>query len=168
ILATGQRRGDAVLPGQCRHVVWIGPLSPSNRDIDPALPVQPSPGHQAAVPARSSRRRRLARRLRIITARTRAIAWKLVKLSGEEFVKGFANRAGAVTALVLGVVAVAYALGIDPAEAVRRMLGMQLPSCPEPGRPRFRARRRYATPLWLSERFSGARPRTSAPGKTRP
>ncbi|MDQ0904693.1 hypothetical protein QFZ22_000678 [Streptomyces canus] len=95
-----------------------------NRDVDPALPVQPSPGHQAAVPARTSRSRRLARRVRIIAARIRAIAWKLVKLSGEEFVKGFANKAGAVTALVLGAVAVAYALGIDPADAVRRVLGM--------------------------------------------
>jgi hypothetical protein len=47
-----------------------------------------------------------------------------VKLSGEEFVKGFANKAIAITALVLGVVAVAYVLRIDPAEAVRRMLGM--------------------------------------------
>ncbi|MFF9810786.1 hypothetical protein ACF1G5_37865 [Streptomyces coeruleorubidus] len=95
-----------------------------NRDIDPALPVQPSPGHQAAAPARPNRRRRLAQRLRIIAARTRAIAWKLVKLSGEEFVKGFANKAGAVTALVLGVLVVAHVLGVNPADAVRRMLGM--------------------------------------------
>ncbi len=87
-----------------------------------------------------------------------------MKLSGEEFVKGFANKAGAVTALVLGVVAVAYALGIDPAEAVRRMLGMQLPSCPEPARPRFRARRQYATPLWLSERLPGRRHRRTPAG----
>ncbi|MFI2636703.1 hypothetical protein ACH5A2_41105 [Streptomyces collinus] len=95
-----------------------------NRDIDPALPVHPSPGHQAAVATRPNRRRRLAQRLRIIAARTRAIAWKVVKLSGEEFVKGFANKAGGITALVLGVIVVAYALGVDPAEAVRRMLGM--------------------------------------------
>lgn len=47
-----------------------------------------------------------------------------MKLSGEEFVKGFANKAGAITALVLGAVAIAYALGIDPADAVRRVLGM--------------------------------------------
>ncbi|MEV5659421.1 hypothetical protein [Streptomyces sp. NPDC052291] len=95
-----------------------------NRDIVPALPVQPSPDHQAVVPARPNRLRRLTRRARIIAARTRVIAWKLVKLSGEEFVKGFANKAGAVTALVLGVVVVACALGVDPAEAVRRTLGM--------------------------------------------
>jgi hypothetical protein len=62
-----------------------------NRDIDPAPPVQPSPGHQAAVPARPDRLRRLAQRLRLLAARMRAIAWKLVKLSGEEFVKCFAN-----------------------------------------------------------------------------
>lgn len=95
-----------------------------NRDIDPALPVQPSRSHQAAVPARPNRSRRFPRRPRIIAARIRAIAWKLVKLSGEEFVKGFANKAGGITALVLGVVVVAYALGVDPADAVRRMLGM--------------------------------------------
>ncbi|MFD4483459.1 hypothetical protein ACFWPU_46240 [Streptomyces sp. NPDC058471] len=95
-----------------------------NRDIDPALPVQPSPGHQAAVPARSNRPGRLARRLHVLAARVRAIAWKLVKLSGEEFVKGFANKAGAVTALVLGVLVVAHVLGVDPADAVRRLLGM--------------------------------------------
>ncbi|MFH9990524.1 hypothetical protein [Streptomyces luteogriseus] len=47
-----------------------------------------------------------------------------MKLSGEEFVKGFANKAGGITALVLGVIVVAYELGLDPAEAVRRMLGM--------------------------------------------
>jgi hypothetical protein len=95
-----------------------------NRDTDPVLPDQPSPDHRAAVSARPDRRRRLAQRLRIIAARTRAIAWKLVKLSGEEFVKGFANKAGAVTALVLGVVIVAHVLGVNPADAVRRMLGM--------------------------------------------
>jgi hypothetical protein len=95
-----------------------------NRDIDPAPPVQPSPGHQAAVPARPNRRRRLAQRLRIIAARTRAIGWKLVKLSVEEFVTGFANKAGGITALVLGTLVVAYILGVDPADAVRRMLGM--------------------------------------------
>ncbi|MFC5639660.1 hypothetical protein [Streptomyces bullii] len=54
----------------------------------------------------------------------RASAWKLVKLSGEEFVKGFANKAGGIAALLLGIVVVAYMLGMDPAAAVRRMLGM--------------------------------------------
>ncbi|WP_326783074.1 hypothetical protein [Streptomyces sp. NBC_00151] len=54
----------------------------------------------------------------------RALAWKLVKLSGEEFIKGFANKAGSITALVLGVVVVAYVLGVDPADAVRRILCM--------------------------------------------
>ncbi|MFJ3229217.1 hypothetical protein ACIPJS_38530 [Streptomyces sp. NPDC086783] len=95
-----------------------------NRDVDPALPVPLSPGHQAAVLARPNMRRRLAQRLRIIAARTRSIAWKLVKLSGEEFVKGFANKAGGITAVVLGALVIAYALGVDPADAVRRMLGM--------------------------------------------
>ncbi|MEW1892240.1 hypothetical protein [Streptomyces sp. NPDC085659] len=95
-----------------------------NRDIDPARPVQPSPDHQAALPARPNRSRLLIRRARIIAARTRAIAWKLVKLSGEEFVKGFANKAGALTTRVLAVFVAAYALGVDPAEAVRRVLGM--------------------------------------------
>ncbi|MFJ9250360.1 hypothetical protein [Streptomyces sp. NPDC101776] len=94
------------------------------RDTDPELPAQPSPDHQAAIPAGPNRSQRLARRLRIITARTRAIVWKLVKLSVEEFVKGFANKAGATTALVLGAVGVAFVLGIDPADAVRRVLGM--------------------------------------------
>ncbi|MEV5089464.1 hypothetical protein AB0N18_16395 [Streptomyces griseoincarnatus] len=93
------------------------------RDIDPELPAQPCPDHQAAVPAGPNRSQRLARRLRIITARTRAIAWKLVKLSIKEFVKGFAKKAGAITASVVGVIVGAYALGIDPADAVRRMLG---------------------------------------------
>lgn len=95
-----------------------------SRDIDPVLPMQPSPGYQAAVPARRVRSRFPGRRMRVIAARMRAIAWKLVKLSSEEFVKGFANKAGAITALVLGVIVVAYALGIAPADAVRRMLGM--------------------------------------------
>ncbi|MCQ8195064.1 hypothetical protein [Streptomyces rugosispiralis] len=94
-----------------------------HRDIDSALPVQPSLGHQAAVPANPSRSR-LARRLRLIAARARAIAWKLVKLSGEEFVKGFANKAGSITALVPGAVVVACMLGLDPADVVRRVLGM--------------------------------------------
>lgn len=75
-------------------------------------------------PARPDRRRRLVQRLRLLAARTRAIAWKLVKPSGEEFVKGFANKAGAVTALVLGVLVVARVLGVDPADTVRRILGM--------------------------------------------
>ncbi|MCG8971467.1 hypothetical protein [Streptomyces sp. CL12-4] len=47
-----------------------------------------------------------------------------MKLSGEEFVKGFANKAGAVTALVLGVIVVAQVLGLDPTDAVRRILGV--------------------------------------------
>ncbi|MFJ6900555.1 hypothetical protein [Streptomyces hokutonensis] len=95
------------------------------RDIDPELPAQPSPDHQAAIPAHLNRSQRLAaQRLRIITARTRAIAWKLVKLSVEEFVKGFANKAGAITALALGAVAITYVLGVHPTDAVRRVLGM--------------------------------------------
>ena len=94
------------------------------RDIDPELPAQPSPDHQAAIPTSPNRSQRLAQRLRILTTRTRAIAWKLVKLSVEEFVKGFANKAGAITALVLGAVAITYVLGGDPADAVRRVLGM--------------------------------------------
>jgi hypothetical protein len=92
-----------------------------NRDVDPALPVQSSPGHQASVPERPDRRRRLTRRLRIIAARTLARAWKL---SGEEFVKGCANKAGGITALVLGAAVVSWVLGLDPADVVRRMLGM--------------------------------------------
>ncbi|GGV50823.1 hypothetical protein GCM10010293_62150 [Streptomyces griseoflavus] len=95
-----------------------------NRDVDPVLSAQPSPGHQAAVPVRPDWRRRFVQRLRLLAARTRVISWKLVKLSGEEFVKGFANKAGAVTALVLGVLVVAHMLGVDPADAVRRILGM--------------------------------------------
>ena len=95
-----------------------------NRDVDPALPAQPPAGHQAAVLARPDPRGRFAQRLRLLSARTRAIAWKLVKLSGEEFVKGFANKAGAVAALVLGVLVIAHVLGVDPADAVRRILGM--------------------------------------------
>lgn len=95
-----------------------------SRDIDPELPAQPSPDHQAAISAGPNRSQRLARRLRVITARTRAIAWKVVKLSVEEFVKGFANKAGAITALVLGAVAITYVLGVDPADAVRHVLGM--------------------------------------------
>ncbi|MEU5510345.1 hypothetical protein ACFTZ8_23030 [Streptomyces fungicidicus] len=47
-----------------------------------------------------------------------------MKLSGGEFVKGFANKVGAVTALALGVLVIAHALGVDPANAVRRILGM--------------------------------------------
>jgi hypothetical protein len=46
-----------------------------------------------------------------------------VKLTGEEFVKGFANKAGAVTSLILGALVVAHVLGVDPADAVRRILG---------------------------------------------
>ncbi|MEW2079875.1 hypothetical protein AB0941_41230 [Streptomyces sp. NPDC013433] len=95
-----------------------------NRDVDPVLPDQPSPDHQAAVPARPDRRHRFVQHLRLLAARTRVITWKLVKLAGEEFVKGFANKAGAVTALVLGVLVVARMLGVDPADAVRRILGM--------------------------------------------
>ncbi|MFG3480130.1 hypothetical protein ACGF3K_33630 [Streptomyces sp. NPDC047980] len=80
-----------------------------SRDIDPVCP---------------DRSRRLIRRLRVIAARIRAIAWKAVKLSGEEFVKGFANKTGALAALALSVIVVAHVLGVDPADAVRRMLGM--------------------------------------------
>ncbi|MCX4625137.1 hypothetical protein [Streptomyces albogriseolus] len=96
----------------------------TNRDVDPALSVQPSPGPQAAVRARPDRRRRFVQRLRLLAARTRAITWKLMKLSGQEFVKGFANKAGAVTALVLGVLVMAHVLGVEPADAIRRILGM--------------------------------------------
>ncbi|WP_327692400.1 hypothetical protein [Streptomyces sp. NBC_00459] len=95
-----------------------------SRDIDPALPAQPCPDRRAAVLANPNRAHRLTRRLRIMTARMRAITWKLVTLSGEEFVKGFANKAGGIAALVLGVAVVAYVLGVDPDDAVRRMLGM--------------------------------------------
>ncbi|MFF4709307.1 hypothetical protein ACWC4D_33910 [Streptomyces sp. NPDC001288] len=90
----------------------------------PALPVQPSPGHQATGRTDPDRTGRPTRRLRIIAARTRAGAWKLVKLSGEEFVKGFANKAGGIAALALAVLVVAFALGIDPADAVRHALGL--------------------------------------------
>ncbi|MGW9400703.1 hypothetical protein [Streptomyces sp. NPDC055642] len=58
-----------------------------------------------------------------MTARTRVIAWKLVKLSGEECIKGLANQAGAVTTVVLGLLVVTHVLGLDPADAVRRILG---------------------------------------------
>jgi hypothetical protein len=75
-------------------------------------------------PVRPDRSRRLIRRLRVIAARIRAIAWKAVKLSGEEFVKGFANKTGGLAALALSVIVVAHMLGVDPADAVRRMLGM--------------------------------------------
>ncbi|MFJ9634877.1 hypothetical protein ACIRU8_45025 [Streptomyces sp. NPDC101175] len=75
-------------------------------------------------PVRPNRWRRLIRRLRVIAARIRNIAWKAMKLPGEEFVKGFANKAGGISARVLGAVAIAYVLGIDPADAVRHMLGM--------------------------------------------
>ncbi|MFJ9721014.1 hypothetical protein ACIRPQ_34645 [Streptomyces sp. NPDC101213] len=99
--------------------------SPSlNRDVDPVSLTGSSPGPQTVVPARQNRSHRLARQLRVLTARMRAIAWKVVKLFGEEFVKGFANKAGGITALVLSGVVVAYALGVDPADAVRRILGM--------------------------------------------
>ncbi|MEU8951889.1 hypothetical protein [Streptomyces sp. NPDC048489] len=94
-----------------------------NRDVDFALPPQPSPGNQAAVRGRANRSRRLAHRLRVLAARLRATAWKLVKLSGEEFVKGFANQGGAFTARVLAVLLVAQVLGVDPAHAVHRILG---------------------------------------------
>jgi hypothetical protein len=47
-----------------------------------------------------------------------------VKPSGKKFVKGFADKAGAVTALVLGVLVVAHVLGVNPADAARRVLGM--------------------------------------------
>ncbi|WP_406226985.1 hypothetical protein [Streptomyces anthocyanicus] len=60
----------------------------------------------------------------MLVVRARALVWKLVKLSGEEFVKGFANKAGGITALALGVLVVAYVLGVDPAGAIRRLLGM--------------------------------------------
>jgi hypothetical protein len=41
---------------------------------------------RAIVPARPDRCRRFVQRLRMLAAHTRAIAWKLVKLSGEEYV----------------------------------------------------------------------------------
>ncbi len=37
---------------------------------------------------------------------------------------GFANKAGAGTALVLGALLVAHMLGVDPTDAVRRILDM--------------------------------------------
>ncbi|MEQ6028112.1 hypothetical protein SOM70_36780 [Streptomyces salinarius] len=47
----------------------------------------------------------------MLVVRARALVWKLVKLSGEEFVKGFANKAGGITALALGVLVVAAGRG---------------------------------------------------------
>lgn len=84
-----------------------------NRDTDPALPRPP--GHRAR-PTRT-------RRLRILVARLRALAWKLVRLSGEEFVKSFANKASGITAPALGAFGIAYLLGVDPGDAVRSMHG---------------------------------------------
>lgn len=55
--------------------------------------------------------------MRVNTASMRAFAG-MVRVYGEEFVKGFANRILAITALVLGVVLVAHALSVDAANAV--------------------------------------------------
>lgn len=93
------------------------------RGTNPAPPTQPS-AHQASTPTMPKRPCRIARRLRLIAAPDRAIAWKLVKLSSEEFVKGLANKAGGITTLVLGALLVAWVLGLDPVDVVRHVLGM--------------------------------------------
>ncbi|MEU5247376.1 hypothetical protein AB0G81_25310 [Streptomyces asoensis] len=96
--------------------------APRNPAVRPAT-TAPSPALRPA-PATASRWKRTARRARLASARTRATAWKLVKMSGVEFIKGFARKSGALTALIVCVVVIAYALGVDPAEAVRHVLGM--------------------------------------------
>lgn len=67
--------------------------------------------------------KRTARRARLAGARTRANASKVVMMSGVEFVKGFARKSDALTALVVCVVVIAYG-GVGPADAVRHVLGM--------------------------------------------
>ncbi|MFE3270979.1 hypothetical protein [Streptomyces sp. NPDC059215] len=95
-----------------------------NRDTHPALPVVPSPSAEAAAAAGPDRPRAFTRQLRVLAARGRAAAWKLVTASGTEFVKGFANKAGGLVALVLGALVIAYLLDIDPGDAVRSILGI--------------------------------------------
>ncbi|GAB7111095.1 hypothetical protein JCM4814A_94140 [Streptomyces phaeofaciens JCM 4814] len=113
---TAQMSGTVAVPAQ-RNAT-------TNQDVRPAPSAHPCPASRPTMPARVSRWHRTTRRVRVLAARSRAIAWKLVKLSGEEFVKGFANKAGGIVALILAVLAIAYLLGIDPAEAVRTVLGM--------------------------------------------
>ncbi|MER6342589.1 hypothetical protein ABT258_37690 [Streptomyces tendae] len=66
---------------------------------------------------------RLVRRMRINTASLRGLAG-MVRVYGEEFVEGFANRVVAIAALVPGVGLVAYAPSVDAANAVPHVLGM--------------------------------------------
>ncbi|WP_053196321.1 hypothetical protein [Streptomyces viridochromogenes] len=83
------------------------------RDVDPSL---------FSPPDDQSRARRFRRRLRVLAARLRAMAWKAVGLFGEEFIKGFANKAGGIAAIALCAVGIAYLLGMSPADAVRAVL----------------------------------------------
>ncbi|MFJ4917692.1 hypothetical protein [Streptomyces sp. NPDC088726] len=71
-----------------------------------------------------------SRRLRVVGARLRALAWKAVKLTGEEAVKGFGNKAGALLAVATAVVVLAVILGVSPATLLRaaaeKALGLKL------------------------------------------
>ncbi|MGV2916339.1 hypothetical protein [Streptomyces alfalfae] len=90
--------------------------------MSPSDAPQPTP-----EPSRSSR---LARRLRIIGARLRALAWNAVKITGEEAIKGFGNKAGSFLAIALAVIVLAVFLGISPTTLLRaaaeRALGLKL------------------------------------------
>ncbi|MGW6925208.1 hypothetical protein ACWGA9_28735 [Streptomyces sp. NPDC054950] len=96
------------------------PAVPAPRNPATIRAVRPTPTAPSPALCTASRWRRTARRARLASARTRATAWKLVKMSGVEFIKGFARKTGALTALIV----IAYALGVDPADAVRHVLGM--------------------------------------------
>jgi GGDEF domain-containing protein len=63
-------------------------------------------------------------RLRALAARVRSLACKIVRLGGEEFIRGFASKAGGITAIALGALGLAYLLGVNPAAAVRAVLGV--------------------------------------------
>ncbi|MFD9289673.1 hypothetical protein ACFWBV_15560 [Streptomyces sp. NPDC060030] len=71
-----------------------------------------------------------SRRLRVVGARLRALAWKAVKLAGEEAVKGFGNKAGSFLAVAVAVVILAMILGISPTTLLRaaaeKALGLKL------------------------------------------
>lgn len=74
--------------------------------------------------ATSGRTTLMRKRSRLLSVQLRAGVWKVVKLLGTEFLKGFANKIGGTAAMVLCILGIAYMLGIDPGNAVRAILGI--------------------------------------------
>ncbi|MEU6120243.1 hypothetical protein ABZ840_37605 [Streptomyces sp. NPDC047117] len=75
------------------------------------------------IPARP-RGRPLARRCRVLAARLRAALWRCVTLYGVDFGKGFACKAGMLTAAGVGLYFVRLWLGVPLDVLIRARLGL--------------------------------------------